>query len=472
MLLHMYYVKDGLVRLSNLKKKMQSVERRKQEIDMSEIKAYRSNFYTIIVDMVNALTEFEYAFSHLDFTGRLSGFVEMKEHLLNFIERIKEFDSLQDIVDAIDKVEPLLEDSDFEKLYIYDLDWKFRNAHWGYYESIIDGTYLQMIGKIFKTKQERTIRILDAFPRSVDYIKDFTGLMNNNVVKYAANVSESSASLFKSNYDRVALGTLKGSLISNEVFDILFLYPPITLDKQSERVLVKKERDMIRDTVKYLRPGGYLVLFMPHFRFYRDIASLLAKYYTDFQVRKFSGLNFEYSGIVFLVAKRKPKEDKEIDYNDYRLLRTLYNLDNIENILNKGFEDVYLPDDEKEVKFFRGSILDVDELKKVFYDSNATKQFKKLMDHDKSSKQMKSPLLPFNTGQLGLVLTSGFLDGIVDEGNGYYHVVKGRVIKKTDSERELIERENSESEMEVVETTSNRVEINVMLPDGTYKILV
>ena len=82
--------------------------------------------------------------------------------------------------------------------------------------------------------------------------------------------------------------------------------------------------------------------------------------------------------------------------------------------------------------------------------------------------QEKHPLLPFNVGQIGLVLTSGFLDGVVDEGNGFYHAVKGRVVRKIDSDNEIRAESNS---IEVNETTTNRVEINAFLPDGTYKKL-
>jgi hypothetical protein len=83
-----------------------------------------------------------------------------------------------------------------------------------------------------------------------------------------------------------------------------------------------------------------------------------------------------------------------------------------------------------------------------------------------AEENAKNPLLPFNTGQLGLVLTSGCLDGIIDEGNGYSHIVKGRVVKKTEKEND-----NIGEDIELTETTSNRVEINVIMPDGTHKIL-
>ena len=74
------------------------------------------------------------------------------------------------------------------------------------------------------------------------------------------------------------------------------------------------------------------------------------------------------------------------------------------------------------------------------------------------------PLLPFNMGQIGLVLTSGCLDGIVEEYPGQYHAIKGMVtkIKHTDTNNDV---GNEES---VLETISNKVQINIITPDGQF----
>ena len=85
---------------------------------------------------------------------------------------------------------------------------------------------------------------------------------------------------------------------------------------------------------------------------------------------------------------------------------------------------------------------------------------------EKLDETIKNPLLPFNIGQLGLVLTSGCLDGIVEEGDGYSHLIKGRVSKQTIE----VETEKNNN-IEITETTVNKVEINVLLPNGEFKVL-
>lgn len=88
--------------------------------------------------------------------------------------------------------------------------------------------------------------------------------------------------------------------------------------------------------------------------------------------------------------------------------------------------------------------------------------------HSISSKKQR-PLLPFTIGQIGLILTSGFLDGIIDEENGFKHVVKGQVKKYVENDAQV---ESQKNKLNISETIGNRVEINIFLPDGTYKELV
>ena len=97
------------------------------------------------------------------------------------------------------------------------------------------------------------------------------------------------------------------------------------------------------------------------------------------------------------------------------------------------------------------------------------KDFWKKQQIDRISDRTARPLLPFSIGQLGLVLTSGCLDGVIEEPDNCSHVVKGRVIKVVDTEREI---NDTRDQVEISSTTSNRVEISMFLPDGTYRCLI
>jgi hypothetical protein len=125
-----------------------------------------------------------------------------------------------------------------------------------------------------------------------------------------------------------------------------------------------------------------------------------------------------------------------------------------------------LPNDLLEIELFRGSVLDTDDMQRIVETSGCVESFWQNQRVEKLSESVKQPLLPFNIGQIGLVLTSGCLDGVIDEGNGNCHVIKGRVSKKS-----TVERNSVDGNIEVIETVSNRVEINVILPNGEHKVL-
>ena len=80
--------------------------------------------------------------------------------------------------------------------------------------------------------------------------------------------------------------------------------------------------------------------------------------------------------------------------------------------------------------FIYHSILDDKEIDSIFKTSTLKEKIYESQVYKPIYKEEKQPLLPLNLGQLGLVLTSGCLDGIVDEGNGFAHIIKGRVEKR------------------------------------------
>ena len=74
------------------------------------------------------------------------------------------------------------------------------------------------------------------------------------------------------------------------------------------------------------------------------------------------------------------------------------------------------------------------------------------------------PLLPFTKGQLGMILTSGVLNGVVKEsGDGYAHVIKGTVIKE-----ETVTTEKDKTKNEEVQKTvlRNKVKLSLCTPEG------
>jgi hypothetical protein len=195
---------------------------------------------------------------------------------------------------------------------------------------------------------------------------------------------------------------------------------------------------------------------------YKEVCQYLAKNLKDIQIR-LDGIH------VYICGYRNTDKNREADKDVLIALRTLQlNRSNDCYSLDNPLNSFTLPLPATQVLTFRGSKLDETEFAAMYEKSNATETFLKEQRVDKLSDNAKSPLLPFNVGQLGLILTSGCLDGVIDEGNGICHAVKGRVIKKRDVQKEV---DNEKDKIDVTEIVANRVEINAFLADGTYKCL-
>lgn len=86
----------------------------------------------------------------------------------------------------------------------------------------------------------------------------------------------------------------------------------------------------------------------------------------------------------------------------------------------------------------------------------------------KTEEEVRHPLLPFSPGQLGLVLVSGRIDGIVDEGNGAYHVIKGSTRPRTN----IVEKYDENYRPITESTRSAATSVAMLTADGKYIELV
>lgn len=462
-----YYIRDTLFRMETLQDKIDRIMRK---TDMDEealeevFKDCQTKLYGICLDLLMGLAE---ATSTIDRYSSFKNTVELGfEMVKQAVKELKEADTLENLSGLIGPIVKQFENFQPEKYDAYDLRSDFRALFKWRHEALLDSSVIFATLKSIELPEgaERKINLLDCYPREYTF-DSIRNSLSDTMTLFCANMPEEKRHYFRGVYDRIALGPFKGSNISNEVFDILFLQPDLTLTLNGRKLLVKKEKNLIQNTIKYLRPGGYMVLIMPYFRFYKDICLLISRHFDELHVRR--TVKNDTDSIVVLARKRLDNK-KEPNMEVYRTLRNLYDIDSVPNILLEPFPKLLLPEEELEIKLFRGSVLDKEQLAEMFERSTCMEEFWNDQTATKLSECEKEPLLPFTTGQIGLVLTSGVLDGVIDEGDGHYHVVKGRVVKRTSTERELNE---DGDRIDMVETISNRVEIHAILPDGTRKIL-
>ncbi len=462
MLLIAHYLEDSIRKIANIRTNLE----KKRALSQDDIDSLKTSIYGYSLEMLNVCQEAIFSFKYEYLETNSYNFRHIRKNLIESIKSIKETNDTEEIIKLINDIISPIEKVDFSSMSEYDYKDKFRDSYSYYGTKQIDDAFLSMLARRFSVPRSRSVSFLNPYATcaSVRWAKSSI----DNVVTYASNVPEKQYSQKKSIFDKVALGNMSGGVISNNAFDIMLLQPGITLTRTSERLIIKNEKDELRECIKYVRPGGYIIYIIPYFRFYKDICLSLSKYFSEIQVRKFDSNSFDETGnLIFVGKKNELESSKEVNIEVYKLLRNFNKIEEISDILDKEFEEMRLPEESSEIKTFRGSVLSDLELMDMLKNSPCKQQFFKKQEIEKLSEYPKNPLLPFSTGQLGLVLTSGCLDGIVDEGGGYYHVVKGRVVKKTDENRDIV----SANEMELTETTSNRVEINILLPNGVHKTL-
>lgn len=265
-------------------------------------------------------------------------------------------------------------------------------------------------------------------------------------------------------FNRFLLGGLKGIKSDNAAFDVAVVTPCISFARYEDEVFAPEEKTYFDRAFSWLRRGGIMIYVVPRFCITKSMATFLAKNLDN--IHMYAAPNMEDHKVVAIVGRKKESIFRELDAEAFARLRNVFNTpDLVEESEDVAFS---LPKGTITIQKFRGGTLDDVQMESMMEDSAAMKDFWKEQKVEKLSENSAHPLLPFSVGQLGLVLTSGCLDGVIEETGNCSHVVKGRVVKRVDTDREFNE---DGTRVQISSTTSNRVEISMFLPDGTFKCL-
>lgn len=354
------------------------------------------------------------------------------------------------------------EPRDYNTIWTWYFSPTFRHT----FNNCLETEYKDWVDIFKKIRAPRPLNVLEVntcFGGNLLKIKEVDERVKLYAVSHKDDTRGTMDKETRQKFERFVVGGLNKVVITNDAFDVVYCQPLIDLETDYyQQNVIFEERKMLDRAYIYLRRGGILVYTVPMSRLSKQISLYLARGLKDVQV--FTNDLTEGTGAVSIVGYKPPAKERVLDAKIYVRLRNLY--------WTKDFDtcpmDRTVPSDMRRIEKFRGFKMDDAELQDVFLDSNAMKTFWKDQIVEKLSETKKKPLLPFTIGQLGLVLTSGCLDGVVEEEDGCAHCVKGRVVKVTESKRDFNENGNT---VDVVETTRNRVEISMFLPDGSYRCL-
>lgn len=438
MLFSMYIIKDRRTKISNLLKNIKE--------DQEDLSLEKGRYNGFIYDILLALNEIDYLSDTIKY-GTLKSILTI---------------SLKDINNSKTSTEMtfILERVIIE---LNEIDTNANAYYFGSY-SFINSRISQCIANNINNLN-RPFTVFHPECRD-GYLLQETKNINKHALLYGLEKDNYLAEKAKEVADKVIKGEIQGSRISNDAFDIVYCLTHIkeTLqDNMSCGAIAKKEKMTILNMLKYVRVDGVFMAVIPFFRMHKDICTLFAKNLYNVTVVKGMDTD-ENRGLIYVIGQKS--KSKELDENIYESLRKCYNYNNVKYMHELELPTFKLQATSSSIDIFKGSVLDEDELLNIVQHSGCMDAFFEKQKVKKIHENTIRPLLPFNVGQIGLVLTSGCLDGIIDEGDGNYHLVKGRVSKKTDTERT-----SSNGVVEETEVISNRVEINVILPDGKFKTL-
>ena len=202
----------------------------------------------------------------------------------------------------------------------------------------------------------------------------------------------------------------------------------------------------------HINKGAPLIIGIHRYNLTEEVLTFFSKYLSDISV--YTKENSDYVLIVGLTRKRSNDDVKTFETIIAQMIGVaspdlVYDVFGCEeeNII---FRTTYINEQ---------AVLDVLE-KNQDQVNNIIQDQVKIVD-SYSSQNTRRPLIPFSPGQLGLVLVSGDIDGIIDEGDGCYHVIKGSVYRNSTTTTE------EDGTISTSKTTYNvATSVTVMLANG------
>ena len=440
-----YYVKHLLkVKVLSLKTYTESLSKNKS-IDFAKCKARYVNDLRV---MIKYLKDIEiYTYNSLYSTIIL---------LSDLLELIKEKETLEELLNVINLNKNTL-DIDVDYI-VYSTSTKWcLDASYEYGGNRLGHDLLDIIVDCIKADDH--VKILDPQCQGGHNVNYFAEHLRGSTPEvYGLDDEQFGVYDAKKLMDRTIIGTLHGSKISNEVFDILFLKPRPQVELEhyfNGSIKESNEKHMLKQSYKFLKHGGLMAYTVPYYRMYPDMWYFIAKNFKDISVIAHGGTT-EKLITIYGIKGANP------NYAEVLNEISTPSFEQLSRYCRKEYVVKFEP--ELEVQLFRGSVIDIHELTDIIENDGLYNEFYKSFDINERKKDT-SPLLPFNLGQIGLILTSGELDGIVEEVPGVNHVIKGMTVKTIDSE-EI--RDTQNNTVTCKNTISNMVQLSAFTADGDF----
>ncbi len=255
---------------------------------------------------------------------------------------------------------------------------------------------------------------------------------NAKALRYGVELDAFRAEESRKVLDHVIQGNCFDVQCSVESFSLLFVNPPYD-HEVSEGRNARMERLFLEHTYRWLLPGGVLVLVISGNRL-GECAEILAVHFKDKAVYRLSEPEaVRYGQIVVFGVRRTRRErdqlkDWDVQRAKSRLLGFARNPNDLPVLRDEADRQFAVPPAGPPQLVYRG--LPLDAIEDQLPASAAYRQAGRIL-FAPEVRATGRPLTPLHGGHVGLLTTSGLLNGVFGEGPDL-HVARWEAVKVTD----------------------------------------
>lgn len=315
-----------------------------------------------------------------------------------------------------------------------------------YYESGDCNEYLELkkdMLRLLSKKSKRRLNVLFMPLDQSDKLSEEYFNIEKEAPEYKINkfavYSDNEFNIQREIYDKVAVGKIESITSTNSAFDVIDLRFSLSAFYGSDPLFTEGitfGEKCLNKALLYVRDNGYIFININAAYISKNVMETLTsngEIMAIFCTKK--SLDYEKNTEYMILYKRK-RFFRDITGRVFRKFRDEYNTNrcrlvdinasiNIEELINESEIKDFNSSHAAEIRIFRGGQPDIHRLMGVLEKSNAFSSKEDIFTVE------PKPLLPLTKGQVGQILVSGNLDGVIDEGNGYKHAIKGLVKKET-----------------------------------------
>jgi tRNA1(Val) A37 N6-methylase TrmN6 len=268
--------------------------------------------------------------------------------------------------------------------------------------------------------------------------------------------------------DEIIQGSAFDTHAPVESFSLLYLNPPYDFEI-GEGKNKRMERLFLEHVARWLKPGGVLVFVLPYDRVYDCRGTLTTQFRDKAICRLTAPESVTYKQVVLFGVRRSRQErermtDRAVNEGNWKLQQLTRSYDAIPPLPDEPDRQYAVPPAPPARLEYRGLPLDL--IEDLLDDSPAWRQAQRIT-HAPKTEFSGRPLTPLHKGHVGLLCTSGLLNGVFGS-DGDRHVAYWESVKVVDR----IEEEGERADTTVVrekERFSQR--LTLLYADGRIELL-